>query len=86
MENSRPHNSKLSQECIRASEAEQLPHPVHSPDIAPSDFFLFGYIKRKMSEYNCESRQDVLKIIAEFFSQINKARLISVFESWIQWL
>jgi hypothetical protein len=26
-----------------------LPYPTDSPEIAPRDFFLFGYIKGKMS-------------------------------------
>jgi hypothetical protein len=24
------------------------PHPLYSPDLAPSDLFLFGYVKRKL--------------------------------------
>jgi hypothetical protein len=44
-DNASPHNSKQSQECIQASKAKRLPHPVYRPDLAPSDFFLFGYLK-----------------------------------------
>jgi hypothetical protein len=45
LDNARPHNSKQSQECIQASKAKRLPHPVYGPGLAPSDFFLFGYLK-----------------------------------------
>jgi hypothetical protein len=45
LDNARPDNSKQSQEYIQASKAKHLPHPVYSTDLAPSDFFLFGYLK-----------------------------------------
>jgi hypothetical protein len=81
MYNTRPHNSRLFQQWIKAFKAEQLPHPAYSPESAPSGFFLFGYIKGEVSHYNCESPQDFLKLIGEFFSPINKAMSIGVFES-----
>jgi histone-lysine N-methyltransferase SETMAR len=28
----------------------QMPRPPYSPDIAPSDFFLFGYLKDRLQE------------------------------------
>jgi hypothetical protein len=34
------------------------------PDLAPSDFF-FRHIKVKLSDYNCEIREDVLNAITE---------------------
>jgi hypothetical protein len=84
--NARPHHSSLSHERIRAAKAEWLPHPAYSTDIAPSDFFLFGFIKGKISDCHYQSRQDLLKMIAEIFSQIDKPMLINVFESWIKQL
>jgi hypothetical protein len=82
MDNARPHNMRLSQECIDTSTAGRLPHPAYSPDITPSDFLLFGHIK--MSDYNSASRRDFLNTIADIFSQIDKAMLKCVFESRIE--
>jgi hypothetical protein len=31
--------------CIEASKAKRLLHPADSPDLASSDFFLFGHLK-----------------------------------------
>jgi hypothetical protein len=56
MDNARPHNSGRAQSCIEASRAESLLHPAYSPDLVPSGFFLFGYIKGKLFDYNWESR------------------------------
>jgi hypothetical protein len=52
-DNARPDNSKQSRECIQASKAKCLPHPVDRPDLAPSDFFLFGYLKEKLAAFHC---------------------------------
>jgi hypothetical protein len=32
---------------LEATKAKRLSHPAYSPDIAPSDFFIFGYLKEK---------------------------------------
>jgi hypothetical protein len=84
IDNAHSHNSKLSQECMSAFKAEQLLHLADGPGISASYFFLFGCIKETMSDDNCASLPDLLKTIAEIFTQINKAMLISVFKSWIK--
>jgi hypothetical protein len=74
---------------IRPSEAERLSHPGHRLDIGPKDFIALGPIKGQMSDCICKSHQNLLKTGAEIFNQIDKAMLISVFESWIkrlQWV
>jgi hypothetical protein len=44
----------------------------------PTDFFLFGCIKGKLSNYNCESQEDVLNTITEIFIGFGQEVLISV--------
>jgi hypothetical protein len=39
------HRSRQTQRRIDASRAECLPHPAYRPDLASSEFFLFGHIK-----------------------------------------
>jgi hypothetical protein len=81
MDNSRPHNSGWVEKCIEASRAERLPHPAYSPDLAPSAFFLFGYIKGKLSDYNCESREEPFTAVTEIVTRIHQEVPLSVFES-----
>lgn len=45
-DNARPHTALASQETIRKMNWEVLPHPPYSPDLAPSDFHLFGPMKQ----------------------------------------
>jgi hypothetical protein len=66
-----------------------LPHLASGQEIIPSDFLFLGSIKGEMSDDTCASRPDFLKAIAEIFSQMDKAMLICLFESWIkrlQWV
>jgi hypothetical protein len=39
---------------------KQALHPPDSPDLAPSDFFRFGYVKRKLMGYHAESPSELL--------------------------
>jgi hypothetical protein len=80
------HSSTLCQECIRSSKGEQLLYPASSPDVDPNNFFLFGHMNGKMYDCDCASPPDLLKRIVGVFSQIGKAMLIGVFESWIKQL
>jgi hypothetical protein len=36
----------MSRDYIGLNQMKQAPHPPYSPDLAPSDCFLFGYVKR----------------------------------------
>jgi hypothetical protein len=42
------------------------------PDIVPSDFFLFDYIKRKLTEYDIPDRQSLKSVIAQFSAKSDK--------------
>ena len=46
LDNCKVHNSKMTMEEIQKSQFKRAPHPAYSPDIAPSDFYLFGRVKK----------------------------------------
>jgi hypothetical protein len=58
-----------------------VPHPAYSPDLAPNYFVLFGYIKEKLSDYNRESREDLLNATTTVVTGVDQEMLLSVFES-----
>jgi hypothetical protein len=67
MNNSHPHNSRLTQKCILASMSEHLQHSASSSDSVPSDCFLFGYMKGKLINFNCPTREELrITIIGVF--------------------
>jgi transposase len=54
MDNARAHTVRATQEKLDVSRFKCMPQPPYSPDIAPSDFFLFGWLKTQLErrEYN----------------------------------
>jgi hypothetical protein len=46
LNNARLHNSRKSKAALTATKVRRIPAPVYSPDLSPSDFFLFGMLKQ----------------------------------------
>jgi histone-lysine N-methyltransferase SETMAR len=44
-DNARPHTAQKNSKFCQENRLEMAFHPPYSPDLAPSDFFLFGYVK-----------------------------------------
>ena len=44
-DNARPHAARLTSEAIAKMGWEVLPHPSYSPDLAPSDYHLYRFVK-----------------------------------------
>jgi hypothetical protein len=84
LDNARPHNSKQSQECIQASKAKRLLHPVYRPDFAPSYFFLFGYLREKLTAFYCTTRDELKSAIITIFNEIDRETLLAVFNPWLE--
>jgi hypothetical protein len=47
-DNAKPHNSRLSLQKIEEYGFIRVPQTLSSPDLAPCDFFLFGYLKLQL--------------------------------------
>jgi len=47
-DNAQPHTARLTLGKIENMGWEVLPHPPYSPDLAPSDYDLFGFVKNQM--------------------------------------
>ena len=47
-DNARPHTACTTVATINDLHFECLPHPAYSPDLAPSDFHMFGPLKEAM--------------------------------------
>jgi hypothetical protein len=57
----------------------QAPHPPYSADLAPSDFFLFGYVKEKLIGYRAETPFELLVRIRVIMAKISRETLNAVF-------
>ena len=45
-DNARVHTCKVAIDAVERNRYELIPHPAYSPDLAPSDFFLFPNLKK----------------------------------------
>ena len=84
MDNAKPHNSKMATEKIAELGFERLKHPPYSPDISPCDFFLFGYVKSQLRNYNVKSSFELSKAVREICEKIDINIWQSVYESWLK--
>jgi hypothetical protein len=82
--NTRPHTAKMSRDHIGLNRMEQVPHPPDSPDLAPSDFFLFGYVKGKLVRYRAETPSELLVHIRVILAEIPRETLNVVFLEWTE--
>jgi hypothetical protein len=55
----------------------------YSPDLALSDFFLFGYVKEKLMGYRAETPSEIFVRIPVILAEIPRETLNAVFLEWI---
>jgi hypothetical protein len=83
-DNARPHTA---QKCRAFCADNRLPlatHPPHSPDLAPSDFFLFGHVKSRLQGIVFQSEGELLGGITEVLDENPVETLQRVFEHWTE--
>ena len=51
---------------------ELLEHPPYSPDLAPSDFWLFSHLKNCMRGKSFSSNYEVIAAVDEYFADLPK--------------
>jgi hypothetical protein len=56
---------------------KSVPHPPHSPDLAPSDFYLFGYVKKCLTGLPFENAGQLLAAVKNVPECIEKVTLQS---------
>ena len=83
LDNCKVHNSKVTTKKYDEYGFRRSPHPPYSPDIAPSDFFLFGYTKEKLKSYHCKNLYDLQEATIQILNGISRKTLVSVFDEWL---
>jgi hypothetical protein len=63
---------------------KQATHHPYSPDLAPSDFLLFGYVKGKLMGYRAETAFELLVRIRVILGEIPRETLNAVFLEWME--
>jgi histone-lysine N-methyltransferase SETMAR len=82
-DNARPHTAKMTLEFLVQNGMERAPHPPYSPDLAPSDFYLFGYIKHLLRGHEFANRDELFQAVSDIVANIENTKLDEVFHSWM---
>jgi histone-lysine N-methyltransferase SETMAR len=80
-------DNATAQKCRTFYEENGLrlaPHPPYSPDLVPSDFFLFDYVKERLKGMVFSSYEELLDEIGEVVTAIESETLTAVFEHWMK--
>ena len=67
------HTSQVAMAAATECGFEILPHPPYSPDMAPSDFYLFPKLKFHLRDTQYGSNEDVIEAVNEYLGDQEKA-------------
>ena len=65
-DNARPHTACSTVATVQDLSFECLPHPPYSPDLAPSDFHVFGPLKEAMGGKSFRPDKEVQQAVHEW--------------------
>ena len=65
-DNARVHTCKIAMDAVERNRNELIPHPVYSPDLAPSDCFLFPNLKKDIRGRHFRSNEEVVAAVEEW--------------------
>jgi histone-lysine N-methyltransferase SETMAR len=68
----RPHTSVQTVAWLQKQKCEVLQHPPYSPDLAPSDFCLFGPFMNFLSGKRFEDQMHCKKTVVQYFTSLRK--------------
>ncbi|GFX80486.1 mariner Mos1 transposase [Trichonephila clavipes] len=67
-DNARPHTSLVTRRKLLQLEWDTMPHPPYSPDVAPSDNYLFRSLQNFLDEKTFTSNEEVKNHLDQFFA------------------
>lgn len=81
-DNARPHTAQATVAEIAAKGWTVLPHPPYSPDLAPSDFYLFGPLKDFLRGQKFKDDGEVKAAVRSWVRQCNPYFFADGFAQW----
>jgi hypothetical protein len=85
-DNARLHVAKCVTEYMDQNSLKRAPHPPYLPDLAPSDVYIFGYVKHQSQGHEFTKGAELVSAISENLES-NADRCISWrFDDWMRGL
>lgn len=81
-DNARPHTAQATTAAIAVKGWSVLPHPAYSPDLAPSDFHLFGPLKDYLRGQKFNDDESVKAAVKAWIRQCSPEFFSEGFNNW----
>lgn len=83
-DNARPHVSSLTTRFLEEKNVRILPHPPYSPDLSPSDFWLFGFLKEKLAGLHFNDDNELHQVVLTTLNNIPKKEWQKTFDKLLE--
>ncbi|GFR72234.1 histone-lysine N-methyltransferase SETMAR [Elysia marginata] len=70
-DNATPHTARVTQGWLEKYGWEILPPPLHSPDLAPSDYHLFGPLKRELAGKRFDDDEELVDHVRKWLQNLD---------------
>jgi transposase len=71
-DNARPHTTRANKDTIQDRQWELLEHPPYNPDLVPSDFHLFGSLKKHLGDKRLADDEEIKTGVRRWLRQQSK--------------
>lgn len=72
-DNAPVHKANVAQAALKDCGFVEIPHPPYSPDLAPSDYFLFPNLKKTLRGRKFSSDYEVQSVVNDYFMEQKKS-------------
>lgn len=69
-DNAPAHTSQVAVAAVQTAGFQVLSHPPYSPDIAPTDYFLFAHLKKHLRGRSFDSNEDVIAAVETYLDSL----------------
>jgi transposase len=84
LDNCRVRFSKVTEQFIAQNHISRVLQPAYSSDLAPSDFWLFGHLKKSLAGRMFDDPEELLDGVTSFFEEVQRSELHIVFSPWVE--
>jgi histone-lysine N-methyltransferase SETMAR len=83
-DNAHSHIAKVIFDFCKKNEITAAPYPPYSLDLAPSDFYLFGFLKDRLKGSVYDEPDGLLGPVAALLEDVERTTLERVFRHWMK--
>jgi histone-lysine N-methyltransferase SETMAR len=82
-DNAPSHTARISTQALLQCKFEQMFHPPYSPDLAPSDYYLFRNLKNHLKGKRYQDDNEVKEAVQSYFDNLPQSHFLTGLESLI---